>query len=99
MARYVVRHSYIDVLGVIWMPAATGSLRIKLSNYDIENMRDKDGEITRDSVEQWLTMHSGDFQSVTDFRASIEDGDKTLDFDWSSEENEFAYLDTLGEDE
>jgi hypothetical protein len=96
--RYTVRKSFVDVLGPIWWPVgAMCSLRINLSSYDIENMRAEDGTIDRDSVEHWLMMNSGDFQAVTDFRASIEDGDTTIELDWSSEDNEVAYMDTLGE--
>lgn len=96
--RYIVRSSYVDVLGYIWMRALC-SLRINVSSYDLEHMRDDDGAITRESIEQWLTSHSGDFSEVVDFHASIEDGNESLDFPWSSEENEFAYIDTLGDDE
>lgn len=99
MTRYTVRKSYIDVLGYIWLPRVLCSLRIPCDSYAIEQMRDDDGNITRESIEDWLTMHSGDFQSVEDFSASIEDGDNTIDIPWSSEENECAYLDTLGDDE
>jgi hypothetical protein len=95
--RYLVRKSYIDVIGGIWWPiGALCSLRIDLSDYDIENMRDDDGEITRESVEDWLGTHSGDFSSVDDFRASIEDGENTLEFEWAEgEDSECKYIDTL----
>jgi len=79
------------------MPAITASLRINPSSYDIENMRDENGLITRDSVEQWLTCHTGDFQSITDFYADIETPEKNYVFGWSTEENEIAYIDTISE--
>lgn len=98
--RYMVRKSVIDILGGIWMPyGAQCSIRKVLSAYDIENMRDEDGQITRESVEQWVLLNSGDFSTVTDFSASIEDGDHTIDLPWSSEENELAYCDTIAEPE
>src|SRR6266568_3805028 len=96
MARYTVRHSYIDVLGYIWMPHALCSQRKELSGYDLENMS-RDNEITRHDVEMWLTMNSGDFSEVVDFSASIEWHDKTLDFPWLSEETEMQYFDTIAE--
>lgn len=106
MARYLVRKSYINVVGTIWMPAVPASLRIDLREYDIENMRqearfrnDDDPTITREVVEYWLSLHSGDFQDVIDFEASIEDGDQTLDFPFASEEGESAYLETVSCDE
>lgn len=96
MARYIVRHSYVNILGELWMPNCVVSLHVTLRDYDIENMR-TDGPITREDVNQWLTSHSGDFQRVIDFQASIEDGDRTIDIPWSSEDTELAYLDTLGD--
>jgi hypothetical protein len=97
MARYIVRRSFIDIVGGIWWPyGATCSLRKDLSQYDIDNMRDEDGEITRESVEQWVCLNSGDFSSILDFSASIEDGDRTIDLEWATEDGETAYLDTLG---
>ena len=95
MARYTVRKSYIDVVGKIWMPHTTASMRYPVSSYDLENMRDDDGQITRDSVEHWLMLNSGDFSSVEDFSASLEVGDDTIDFPWVHEESELAYVDYL----
>ncbi len=88
--KYLVRKSYVDIIGTIWLPAVTCAQRINVDSYDIENMRDDDGAITRDSVEQWLTSHSGDFQCVDDFSASIADGAQTIDIDWWEEESEFT---------
>jgi hypothetical protein len=99
--RYTVRKSFIDVVGKIWMPAVTCSLRINLRAYDIENIRGRvsDNQITREDVESWLMTHSGDFQSVEDFSASIEDGDQTLDFPFATEAGELAYMDTMSDSE
>jgi len=97
--RYQVRKSIVDVVGRIWMPAVVCSLRKELSSYDLENMRDDDGAITRDSLEQWLCMNTGDFQSIIDFSASIEDGGTTINIPWATEEGECQYLDTLGDGE
>lgn len=106
MARYLVRKSYIHVVGVTWMPPINASLRIELCEYDIENMRQearfRNGDnptITREVVEYWLSTHAGDFQAVIDFEASIEDGDQTRDFPFATEDGESAYLETVsGED-
>ena len=100
--RYTVRKSVIDVVGRIWMPAIVASSRIVLTSHDIENMRDDeddDAQITRESVEMWLSTHAGDFQEIIDFSASIEDGDKTIDIPFATEDGESAYLDTLSSDE
>lgn len=96
--RYTVRLSYIDVLGYIWMPNALCSLRITLTAFDLDNMREPDGLITRESIADWLTVHTGDFREVVDFSASIEDGNVTVDFPWSSKENEMLYFDTVNEE-
>jgi hypothetical protein len=93
--RYMVRTSYVDVIGPIWMPSTTAAMRYTVDGYDIENMRDEDGNITRDSVEQWLACNSGDFQNVTDFSASIEDGDTTVDIPWKDEDSELTYNDCM----
>jgi len=95
----MVRKSVIDVVGRIWMPAIVASLRMELRPYDVDNARDGDGQVTRESVEQWLATHAGDFQQVIDFRASIEDGDRTVDIPFATDDGEMAWLDTLPEDE
>jgi hypothetical protein len=63
----------------------------------VENCQDDDGEITRESVESWVDTHSGDFQEVIDFEASLESGDDTIDIPWATEEGELAYLDATSE--
>ena len=75
------------------MPAVTCAEEMNLSQYDVENCRDNDGNITRDSIEEWLTSHAGNFQSVQDFRASIEDGENTVEIDFQSEESEITFAD------
>lgn len=93
--KYLTRVSYIDVIGPIWMPSVDAATRYTVSSYDLENMRDGNGKITRDSVQRWLDCHAGDFQSVTDFSASLEDGDETVDLPWAHEESELTYGDCM----
>ena len=99
MARYIVRKSYVDLIGTIWLPTITCAQRKDLRAYDVENIKghSDDGKtIDRDSVEQWLMCHSGDFSQVADFRASIEDGDQTIDLDWAyGEDSELTYTDCM----
>jgi hypothetical protein len=103
MARYIVRKSYVDVLGRLWMPQCLAATRIALSSYDVANIQgqhdwatdSEGGTIDRDAVEQWLMLHSGDFSEVIDFSASIESGDQTLDFDWANEESQFYWQDCM----
>jgi hypothetical protein len=93
--KYTVRKSYVEVLGITWMPRVPGATRIDVSSYDIGNLRDDDGKITRESVDLWLGCHSGDFSEVTDFAASIEDGEETIDISWSDEDNEMEYMNLM----
>ena len=97
--RYTVRTSFIDVVGYIWMPNRICSMRYTLSAYDLTNIREiGNGRLTRDAIEDWLTMHSGDFQRLLGFYANIEDGKKTREFPWPNEEVEMQYLDTMVEE-
>lgn len=93
--RYTVRKSTVSILGNLWQPGITAGQRQELSIYDVENLIDDDGNITRASVEDWLTYHSGDFAKVIDFSASIEDGENTVEIGWSSEENEMRFNDCM----
>ena len=93
--QYLIQKSIVQIIGVIWMPAVTCAKELTLSPYDVDNARDHGGKITRESVAQWLTTHSGDFQSVADFSASIEDGEMTVEIPWSIEESEFAFNDCM----
>lgn len=89
------RYSYVEVLGVIWLPQITAAAKIDLSTYDIGNMTNEAGTIAREDLEQWLATQAGDFQSITDFAASIELGDETIDIPWTNEENEMSYNDCM----
>ena len=76
---------------------ATCGMTKTLSSYDVENMRDDAGNITRESVDLWLCSNAGDFSSVQDFRASIEDGENTIEIPWATEDGEMAFMDCCGE--
>ena len=93
--RYTVRKSVIEVLGVIWLPAVECGQVMTLSGYDVENAKDDEGRLTRDSVERWLCTHAGDFSSILDFHASIEDGEATVEIPWASEEHELRFCDAM----
>lgn len=93
--KYLVSTSYVQVVGRIWMPSTTAAMSYTLNGYDVENARDDEGQITRESVECWLGAHAGDFSSVDDFFASIEDGEQTIEIPWSDEESELTYNDCV----
>lgn len=84
--RFAVERNWIEVVGKGWYGQTMAS-RIDLDAYALHNI----GEPTRENVEHWLALNSGDFQSVTDFRAVV--GEE--DMPWSDEENELAYNDCM----
>jgi len=96
--KYMVTTSYIDVIGLIWMPAVQCSMRYTLTDYDIDICKDDEGKVTRESVDLWLSTHSGDFQGIDDWTASLEVDGETVDFEWKDEESECTYIDTMGEE-
>jgi len=59
--------------------------------YDIENMTDDEGEITRDSVENWLSAHAGDFRSIEDFSGHV----ANKEFPWTNDDSEIIYFDCM----
>lgn len=98
--KYMVRKSEIRVIGPLWMPGATGATTYTLTDHDLDNARDDDGKLTRDSVARWLDSHAGDFQGVTDFYASLEDGDETVDIPWQQgEDSEYAWIDCFPDED
>lgn len=90
--RYVVRRSVIQLIGHIWMPAAVCAQEKELTSYDLGNI---EAPITRDTVEHWLMLNSGDFQDIIDFRASLEVGPATVEIPWAKEESALTFNDCL----
>ncbi|MBF9135275.1 hypothetical protein I0C86_41225 [Plantactinospora sp. S1510] len=93
--RYMVRTSVVRVIGRIWQPGHTAGQDITLTSSDVDNARDDNGKITRESVGLWLDSHAGDFAEIIDFEASVEDGDATIDIPWADEESEMTYNDCM----
>lgn len=81
------RHAFVHVVGMIWMPAVVSVQTYGLTDYDLDSI----GEFTRENVEQWLSTHAGDFQSITDFYAVC--GDTVID--WADEESDSVYWDCM----
>lgn len=77
------RQAYIQVVGKIWMPAVEAAQTYQLSDHDLETME----VFSRESVEEWLSSHAGDFQSITDCYARC--GATTVS--WEKEENEVKF--------
>lgn len=92
--KYTVRKSVVRYVGTIWQ-GLTCAQDKTLSPSEVENIRDEDGKITREGLEDWLGCHTGDFQSIDDFYGSIEDGDDTVEIEWASEDSELTYNDCM----
>ncbi len=94
--KYTVRKSFVQVVGTIWMPATTAAYEYPLRQYDIDNIKALgNGKLTRRAVQLWTDTNTGDFQSIKDFSASIEDGEKTRNFPWKHEESECTFNDCM----
>lgn len=90
--KYLVRKSVVHVVGQIWMPGITAGQTYDLDSYALGNARDDEGKLTRESVQRWLDTHAGDFSSVTDFWASLEDDNgETVEIPWQDEESEVTF--------
>lgn len=95
MPTYVIHESRIDVIGRLWQgceaaysyPLDANEVRMYATN--------SEGAITRDSVERYVALHTGDFASVTDFRASLWFEGRDYDFDFASEESELTFNDCM----
>lgn len=90
--KYTVIRQRIDILGAIWWPmGATAGQSRDLSAYDLANIGDP---ANRDDVERWLCLNSGDFSSITDFRADFDIDGTHIVHEWAKgEESDFAFID------
>jgi len=84
----VVHKNYVNIIGRIWMPPVIGALDKHLSPSDIKSMVNEDGTITKEDVKDWVNKNSGDFQTVLDFEALIDDAPQgPLEIDWAKDES------------
>lgn len=98
--KYTVIKSVISVIGPIWMPfGMVCAMDYDLDSYQMGNLlaNVEEGEgLSRDHVERWLALNSGDFQNVIDFRADLELPDGTnFTSEWESEESESHFSDCM----
>jgi len=69
--RYVVRKSIVQIVGKIWQLHPSGMVcaqTLEMSDYDLRNATDDEGNITRNSLLSWLDTHAGDFASIDETR-------------------------------
>jgi len=90
--RYTVTRQRIEVIGKIWMPAATCAMMRDLTSYEMDQIEDPRD---RDSVLERIYMLFGDFQSITDFQADFHIGDEHIEHPWSDPESEFTFSDCM----
>jgi len=90
MSRYTVIVRRIDIVGKGWYNQQM-AMSLNLSAYDVENI----GELTRENIQLWLDSHAGDFQSILDFRADIDE----FESDFETEEGECIFNDCMFGDE
>jgi hypothetical protein len=76
----------IQVIGEIWQPGV-GPCAMDLT----ARCTDLLGGFTRDSVQDWLDCHAGDFQIILDF-AAIHGPEE---IPWANEESELTYNDCM----
>jgi len=93
--RYTVTRSVVRVVGRIWMPNVVAAMDYTLDGYAMDNARDEDGKLTRESVERWLDRNAGDFAEIIDFEGDLEDGTTHVDIPWADEDNEWTYNDCM----
>ena len=110
MATRISIYSSVGVVGKGWY-GQTISTDYTLKDYNVRTIQDlaniragiDDAAIERADVEMWLTSNSGDFQSITDFAASINLGKPGSDVEIPFETRDAAdiYMDCMfgGEEE
>jgi hypothetical protein len=82
----------VQIIGKLWMPMCDAATEKTLSAYDMENLGDPRD---RDNVERWIMLNSGDFSSVTDFRADFTIGGEDIVHEWANEDSEIVYNDCM----
>ncbi len=90
--RFTITKQRIQVIGTIWMPSATCAQVRDLTAFEVEQLGDVRN---RAAVSQWIDMHFGDFQSITDFRADFHVGDENVVHEWQNEGSELTYSDCM----
>lgn len=99
--RYTVIKSFVRIKGTSWY-GNTCFMDKELSGYDIGNLEDcglSEGlskEKTREVIEGWLAINSGDFREILDLEADIELGNGVnVLVEWSKEDSEYEYVDAM----
>jgi hypothetical protein len=94
--RYTVVESILQVIGELW-DGSIGTYQYTLKPKDLKQM-EYHGVFYRELITCWVNskLNTGDFSNVLDWRAEIENGDDTLEFDWSDPESAELWDDMNG---
>lgn len=89
---YTVMENHILVTGKGWYNQPICN-RIELRRGDLENVKSAidSGQDTREAVENWLDCHSGDFQSIKDFSAILDNLGIIIPFENEESELDFCF--------
>lgn len=89
--RYTVEKCIVRMIGHIWMPNVVCARDYELDEYALGNL----GDWTRDNVQGWLALNTGDFQSVDDFEVDFDREGRRWYSPWKSDESELTYNDCM----
>lgn len=91
--QYLVTKNIVQVIGGIWLPyGQTAAMEYSLSDSDLEQYGIDKENPTREQISNWVFKNTGDFSSISDFRADI--GENKV-IDWSDPESEYLYNDGM----
>lgn len=88
MNYYVPDAVVVHHVGPIWQPGYICAMDYRPR---VDDVRDATAAVTRDSVQDWLDAHAGDFSATLDF--SVSGG--AIDLPFATEAGELAYADAM----
>lgn len=92
---------HVQYIGHIWQPGV--GLCAQEQTFTVRPDGDAAGDdfsgpFTRDDVASHLALHAGDFQEVTDFRATLGTRERFDEMPWGDEESEWTFNDCMDPD-
>lgn len=89
--------SYVKVIGRTW-EGYTAAMQYPINpatELKYPNGKAVDNNIHSGDLEnilrKWINGHTGDFETITDFSASLEVGENTVDIPWENDNSEEQY--------
>lgn len=96
--RYTMTKSFVQVIGNIWLPPVTAAMEYDLDSYAVSNIEGYRRELNLDwrgAIAHWVSLNTGDFQNVADWRADIETSEGNVTLEWRNPESELTYNDYM----